>query len=131
MLLAEMGSYWRAQGHEGPPKKQTLQYAWGGDGDPGKLCGAAPMPARHRYRGAGEARTANRIRLTRAACAFTSAPLPSLTHGVVGSSSPSASPEAGQLSQSTRPPALNGPAKRSPRKRAVHSRTVNLFGSIN
>lgn len=47
------------------------------------------------------------------------------------SSSPPASPEAGQLSQSTRPLALNGPAKLSPRKLAVRYRSVNVFGSGN
>lgn len=118
-------------GTRGSIGKQTIKYGWGSDGDAGELCGAVSVPAKHHDRGAGKAGTANRVGLTRDACAPTSATLPSLTDGVVRSSSSPASPEAGQLSQSTRPPALNEPAKRSPRKRAVHSRTVNLFGSSN
>lgn len=94
-------------------------------GDTGKLCGAAP-----RDHGGGGIRDSQKAGLAKDARAATSI-LPSRTDRVARSSSPPASPEAGQLSQSTRPLALNGPAKLSPRKRAVHSRSVNVFGSGN
>lgn len=84
--------------------------------------------SRSRGRGIGDSQKAG---LARDARAVTPTLLPSRTDSVARSSSPPASPEAGQLSQSTRPLALNGPAKLSPRKRAVHSRSVNVFGSGN
>lgn len=72
-----------------------------------------------------------RAGLARDARAFTSILLSSRNDRLARSSSPPASPEAGQLSESTRPLALNGPAKLSPRKRAVHYRSVNVFGCGN